>query len=171
MELKLDDGEEEGEAETTSLIRRASKPLFSEEERRGMGGGRVRGALGGDGWERAALGGDGWTIGVLGDGWTTGVFDGDGLALLSCVGIGAVVFAGCGCAESHRSRASGSGFSSRALAILLEFLLGTGMGGAVASRAAGRENSRSCWRRVMKRRVSKAGPPQARLDATTTTRT
>jgi len=51
MELKLDDGEEEGEAETTSLIRRASKALFSEEDRRGMGGGRERGALGGDGWE------------------------------------------------------------------------------------------------------------------------
>lgn len=162
MELKLDDGEAEGEAETTSLMRRASKTLLSEEERRGMGGGRVRGAVGGDGWERVAGGGDGWM---------TGVADGDGLALWSCAGVGVVVSAGCGCAESHRARTSGSGFTSRTLVILLEFLLGTGMAVEAASRAAGRENPRSCWRRVMKRRVSKAGPPQARLDATTTTRT
>lgn len=167
MELRLDDGE--GEAETTSLMRRASKTLLSEEERRGMGGGRVRGAVGGGGWARVAAGGDGWMMSVLGDGWVMGVLGGDGLAVWSCAGAGVVVSSGCGCAESHRPRASD--FSSCTLVILLEFLLGTGMALGAASRAAGRENSRSCWRRVMKRRVSKAGPPQARLDATTTTRT
>lgn len=83
MELKLDDGEAEGEAETTSLMRRASKTLLSEEERRGMGGGRVRGVVGDDGGERVAGDGDGRMMGVLGDWWMMGVVDGDGLAVWS----------------------------------------------------------------------------------------
>ncbi|KAK1832918.1 hypothetical protein QBC39DRAFT_347198 [Podospora conica] len=170
LEMELndeDDDDDTDDLETTSLIRRASKTLFSEDDRRGIGGGRERGVFGGGEGEEWVRGCDGWmwTAGEFGDGVALG---GDGLAVLLCVGV--VVVAGCGWAASHRRTSSAFSSHAGALAILLEFLLGTGIPLDAASRAAGRENSRSCWRRVMKSRVSKAGP-QARLDATTTTRT